>query len=90
MSDYIYIYIYIYYMNCNFIQLVSAMRLMSDWFMDRQQQMVGWRCVLMGCGAQSVMTDGTPEMLKLSADSWDLMDVSNTSSTIIITFTLSC
>ena len=59
-------------------QLVSAMKLTSDWLMDRHQQMVGWRCVLMGCGAQSVMTDGTPEMLKLSAGSWDLMDVSFT------------
>ena len=29
----------------------------------------------MDCGAQSVMTDGTPEMLKLSAGSWDSMDV---------------
>ena len=56
----------------------SAMRLMSDWLMDRQQPMEGWRCVLMGCGAQSVMTDGTPEMLKLSADNLDLMDVSFT------------
>ena len=57
-------------------QLVSAMRLMSDWLMDRQQQMEGWRCVLMGCGAQYVMTDGIPEMLKLSADNLDLIDVS--------------
>ena len=56
-------------------QLDSAMRLMSDWLMDRHQQMVEWRFVLMGCGAQSVMTDGTPEMLKLSVDSWDLMGV---------------
>ena len=59
-------------------QLDSATRLMSDWLMDRQQQMEGWRCVLMGCGALSVMTDGTPEMLKLSADNLDLMDVSST------------
>ena len=59
-------------------QLDSAMRLMSNWLMDRQQQMVGWRCVLMVCGAQSVMTDGTPEMLKSSVDSWDLMGVSFT------------
>ena len=58
----------------------SAMRLMSDWLMDRQQQMVGWRCVLMGCGVQSVMTDGTPEMLKFSVDSLDLMDVSFTNA----------
>ena len=37
--------------------------------------MVEWKCVLMGCGAQSVMTDGTPEMPKSSADSSDLMEV---------------
>ena len=37
--------------------------------------MVEWKYVLMGCGAQSVMTDGTPEMPKSSADSSDLMEV---------------
>ena len=46
----------------------------------------------MGCGAQSVMTDGTPEMLKFSVDSWDSMDVSfnNVSFTMQCTCSFSC
>ena len=58
------------------IQLGSAVRQMFVWWMVGHLLMVEWKCVWMGCGALSVMTDGTPEMPKSSADSSDLMDVS--------------
>ena len=51
------------------------MRLMLDWLMVIHQMMEELRYVSMNCGVQYVMTGGISEMLQLSVDNWDIMDV---------------
>ena len=52
------------------------MRLIFGWLVAKHLTMEEWRYAWMGYGAQSVMTDGTTEMLRWCVDNWDMMDVS--------------
>ena len=59
-----------------FSQTGNVMRLLFDSLVVKHQMMDEWRYVWMGPGVQSVVTDGTTEMLILCVDNWDMMDVS--------------
>ena len=43
-----------------------------DWWMASLARKGEWRCVMMVCGAVSVMKDGTRLMHTSSANSWDM------------------
>ena len=53
------------------------------WWVEIFLVKVVWRCVSMATGAQSVMTTGTQMMLRWSADSWDMIVVSNSSNMLV-------
>ena len=57
------------------MQHQNVMRLMLDWWMVIHQTMEELRYASINCGVQYVMTVGISEMLQLSVDNWDIMEV---------------
>ena len=43
--------------------------------MDKLSMKVVWRSAVIECGEQFVMTSGAHQMLKLSADNWDIQQL---------------